>query len=221
MTSKIVNFPENGMTMVINRLTDYTVQHFSGLSDVPHLCVKVKHNNGFAWFGLSIVNVVDNSIWNRRTEDAIRERFMNAMSQVIDLTEMDSDINLLMRSIQDVCTNRKRPVMFGTDSNEFIQINSINNIRIELYRNEVKSESATYGGYFMVVQYGKLSFPVMLYHRGIILHNYITREDAQQLVKEELLSKFPEFFYDINKFIIPYKSIAQITRNRNKWTKIK
>lgn len=223
MTAKIVNFPEARMMMVIKRLTDYTVQHFAGIDNVPHLCVKVRHNNGFAWFGLSIMGPNDPSMirWTSKTEAAVRSRFLEAMEQVIDLAEMDSDINMLMRSIQDVCIGRKRPVMFGGDGNEFIHITAPSNIQIELYRNEVKPESTTYGGYFMTVEYDGQIYPAMVYHRGVILYNYLTKEAVQQLVFEELHGKFTEHFRDISKLTISYQDIMQIPRNRNKWAKVK
>lgn len=221
MTSKIVNFPEVGMMMVITRLTDYTVKHLSGLANVPHLCVKVRHNNGFAWFGLSIVSITDTRGWSRKTTDAIRDRFMDAMGQIIDLAEMDSDLDLLMGNIQSICTARKRPVMFGANSNEFIQISSTNNVQIELYRNEVKHESTTYGGYFMVVEYEDQSFPVMVYHRGVILYNYIDVDAARELARQELLFHFPEMFRNPSALDIPTSEVLIVPRNRNKLARIK
>lgn len=225
MTVKIVNFRDVNMTMVINRLTEYTTQHLSGMDDIPHLCVKVRHGNGFAWFGLSIIAPQPQSdrpsMWTSSTVRSVKEQFLQAMAQVIDMTEMDSDVDLLLRSIQDICNMRKRPVMFGGGSNEFIQIGSKNNIQIELYRTEVKPASATYGGYFMLVEYGDHTFPVMMYHRGIILYNYITKEAALELLHEELLNKFPEFFDRVELLTIPYKEITQVPRNRNQWAKVK
>ncbi len=222
MASKIVNFPEVGTTMVINRLTDYTVQHHSGLADVPHLCVKVRHHNGFAWFGISIIPTGSRQVqWNSHTVRDVKTKFIEAMSQIIDLAEMDSDVDLLMRSIQDICMARKRPVMFGSGSNEFIQISSTNNMQIELYRDEVKSESATYGGYFMTVEYDGQTFPALIYHRGIIAYNYITKEAAADLLRDELLVKFPEFFRHPDRLVIPPSEIMQIARNRNKWAKVR
>lgn len=225
MNAKIVNFKAYPMTMVINRLTDYTTQHFSGLDDVPHLCVKVRHNNGFAWFGLSIITPPPKPssqlIWPVGVVRDVKKQFLEAMSQVIDMTEMDSDVDLLMRSIQDICTRRKRPVMFGGESNEFIQISSQNNIQIELYRREVKNSSTTYGGYFLLVEYDGLKIPVMMYHRGIILYNYITKEAALELLRNELLSKFPEYFSRLESLSIPYKEILQVPRNRNQWNNVK
>lgn len=223
MTSKIVSFPIVGMTMVINRLTDYTVQHYSGLADVPHLCVKVRHHNGFAWFGISIIATQWGrpQQWNSATVREVKTQFLEAMAQIIDLAEMDSDVDLLMRSVQDICSARKRPVMFGAGSNEFIQISSTNNVQIELYRDEVKPESATYGGYFLTIEYDGQTFPAMVYHRGIIAYNYFTKEAALELVRDELLTKFPEFFRDVEKLTIAYGEIMQIPRNRNKWAKVR
>lgn len=224
MTSKIVNFPEAGMTILIRRLTDYTVQHYAGLSDIPHLCVKVRHHNGYAWFGLNIISNTNSTNWPAWPHGLVRsvkEKFLEAMGQVIDLAEMDSDVDLLMRSIQDVHRSSRRPVMFGSGGNDFIQINSVNNLQIELYRKEVKPESLTYGAYFMVIEYDGQVFPSLVYHRGVIVYNYITKESALELMRTELLAKFPEFFRDPSKLVIRYDDITEIPRNRNRFARVK
>lgn len=215
MTTQIVACPN--MTLVIKRLTDYTVRHLSGLSNIPHLCVKVRHQNGFAWFGVNVVGVTDTRPWTHQLEETILKLFEDAMRKIIDLESLESDIPLLMRSLQDITTGRKRPVMFGGDSNEFIQICSDNNVQIEAYREEVKYESTTYGGYFMTVKVGDRLYPVMVYHRGIILYNYITKEAVYELVRNELCTKFPEVFPDLET-VIHFSDIQQLPRNRNKRT---
>jgi hypothetical protein len=203
------------MTLIIKRLTDYTVKHLSGLSNIPHLCVKVRHQNGFAWFGVNVVGITDTSPWSRQLEETILKLFVDAMQKIIDLEALESEIPLLLRSLQDITTGRKRPVMFGGDSNEFIQICSDNNVQIEAYRNEVKQESTTYGGYFMTVSVRDKTYPVMVYHRGIILYNYIERETVLELVRNELCGKFPEVF-PYNESTFDFSTIMQLPRNRSK-----
>lgn len=211
--TQIVTCPN--MTLIIKRLTDYTVKHHSGLSNIPHLCVKVRHQNGFAWFGVNVVGITDTSPWSKVLEDQILKQFEEAMQKIVDLESLESDIPLLLRSLQDISTGRKRPVMFGGKSNEFIQICSVNNVQIEAYRNEVKQESVTYGGYFLTVNVRDKTHPVMVYHRGVILYNYITKEAVHELVRNELCSNFPEVF-PLMETTIRFSDIMQLPRNRSK-----
>lgn len=213
MSAQIVVCPN--MTLVIKRLTDYTVRHLSGLSNIPHLCVKVRHQNGFAWFGINVVGITDTRPWSAQTEETVLKQFNDAMRKIIDMEALESDIPLLMRSLQDITTGRKRPVLFGGDSNEFIQICSDNNVQIEVYRHEVKYEATTYGGYFMTVQVKDKTYPVMVYHRGVILYNYITKEVVHELVRNELCDKFPEVF-PYSETTIRIGDIMQMPRNRNR-----
>jgi len=213
MTTQIVNCQH--MTLLLRRLTDYTVMHHSGMENIPHLCVKVRHNNGFAWFGVNVMSISDTRPWTPKGAAENLNAFMAAMRKIIDLESLESDIPLLMRSLQDITTGRKRPVMFGGGTNEFIQISAGNNVQIEVYREEVKYESTTYGGYFMTVSVGDKTYPVMVYHRGVILYNYITKEAAHELVRNELCSKFPEVF-PVNKTTIRFADITQMPRNRNR-----
>lgn len=214
-STQIVTFPN--MTLVIKRLTDYTLQHYSGISNIPHLCVKVRHHNGYAWFGLNVVAITDTRPWGRDLETLILNKFMVAMKQIVDLESLESEVPLLLRSLQDITTGRKRPVLFGGVSNEFVQISCDNNIQLEVYRNEVKQESTTYGGYFMTVTVNTKTYPVMVYHRGVILYNYITKEVVHELVRNELCGKFPEVF-STHDTVIHYADIVQLPRNRAKRT---
>ena len=213
MATQIVTCPN--MTLVIKRLTDYTVKHLSGLSNIPHLCVKVRHNsNGFVWFGVNVIGITDTKPWTKKTEETVLTQFMDAMRQIIDLVSLESDVPLLMRSLQDITTGRKRPVMFGGDSNEFVQICGTNNVQIEVYRHEVRQEATTYGGYFATVRAKDRTYPVMVYHRGIILYNYITREAVCEMLRNELTALFPDTFGDDT--VIRFSDITQVPRNRNK-----
>ena len=212
MSTQIVTCPN--MTLVIKRLTDYTVMHHSGLSNIPHLCVKVRHNNGFVWFGVNVIGVTDTSAWSKKTEETVYNQFMDAMRQIIDIVALESDVPLLMRSLQDITTGRKRPVMFGGNSNEFVQICSTNNVQIEVYRHEVRHEATTYGGFFATARAGNKTYPVMVYHRGIILYNYITKEAVCEMLREELCGLFPDTFG--TDTIIRFSDIETVPRNRSK-----
>lgn len=213
MSTEIVQCPN--MTLVIKRLTDYTVRHLSGLSNIPHLCVKVRHANGFSWFGVNVIGVTDTQPWSDKLEKEIHKLFIDAMQRLADMEALDTDINMLMRSLQDITTGRKRPILFGGETNEFIHICADNNVQIELYREEVRYESTTYGGYFVPVECDGTTYAAVVYHRGIILYNYLTKEAVQQLLRDELLSKFPEVFKP-NTTTIRNSEMTLLPRNRNR-----
>lgn len=205
----------SNMTLVIKRLTDYTVRHLSGLSNIPHLCVKVRHPNGFAWFGVNVIGITDTKPWTRVVEEEILKKFIDSLQNIIDMESLETDVQLLMRSLQDITTGRKRPLMFGGTGNEFVQISSENNIQIEVYRDEVKHEATTYGGFFATVRVRDRTYPVMAYHRGIILYNYLTKEAVCELIRKELPAQFPEVF-PCDEITVRFSDIEVIPRNRNK-----
>lgn len=194
MSTQIAQTPT--MIMVIKLLSDFTVKRLSGIENVPHLCVKIRHGDGYAWYGINILNITDTSPWDSETARVIQERFMEAMNKIVDLKEMITDVPRLMDSIQDITTGRRRPIMFGGSSNEKMQITAMNNIQIEVYRESVKEESQTYGGHMYELNlYGSRSnerFGVFVYHRGVILYNYADETEVAKMVIDTINEAFPE-----------------------------
>lgn len=216
MSTQIVPTPV--MTMVIKRLTDYTVKRCDGISNIPHLCVKVRHADGFSWFGINILHITDTSPWSEATATTVRELFTDAMHKIVDLKEMRTEVPRLMDSIQDITTGRRRPIMFGAGYNEKIQITAQNNIQIEVYRNTVKEESQSYGGYlYELTTYDASGSPTNLalfvYHRGVILYNNAMPEEISDFVLAELRASFPELE---GKLKMKLNFISQVDRRRTR-----
>lgn len=218
MTTQIVPVPN--MTMVIKRLGDFTVKRLSGIDNIPHLCIKVRHGDGFGWFGVNILNVTDTSPWSAETAQIIETKFMEAMRKIVDMKEMITDVSRLMDSIQDITIGRRRPIYFGGQSNEKLQITGMNNIQIEVYQDAVKKESLTYGGHFFELttqsvdpDTDDIKQALFVYHRGIILYNYSDADEIATYVEEELVRCFPEIYVP-GHFELRY--ISEIERNRSK-----
>ncbi|ANM45104.1 hypothetical protein fnug_337 [Pseudomonas phage fnug] len=202
--------------LVISRNNNYTVNHQSGTDNVPHLCVKVKHSNGYAWFGIIIVDYEKRtSGWTEEEFNAVVTRFHEAMNSQCDIQRLETDINRLMDSIQDVVTGRKRPTLFGGDGNDFIQMHLQNNIQLDIYRNEINEDTLTYGGYRgkVSLRHGYEEYNFFLYHRGIILNHYIDAEIAKELIEDALNKTFPEITYLPRATVEP--TAVERTRNRH------
>lgn len=216
MTTQIVPTPV--MTMIIKRLSDFTVKRLAGINNIPHLCVKVRHGDGYCWFGINVLHVTDTNQWSPETARIVEAEFMSAMHKIVDLKEMMTEVPRLMDSLQDITTGRRRPIMFGGQTNEKIQITATNNIQIEVYREAVKEESQTYGGYlFELTTYDHVAnatdHALFVYHRGVILYNNASVEEIQEFALSELRAAFPELEYNVEMEI---RFVAQIDRQRNK-----
>ena len=215
MSTKIINLPY--VQLVLKRISDYTLNHQSGLDDVPHLCVKVKHNNGYAWFGVNIMNH-EVRPWTRFEIDEVNARFLEAINKLCDVIEIVTDVVRLMESIQDVVTGRKRPTFFGGRGNDMIQMHTFNNVQLDVYREEVNPDTMTYGGFVADVKINGEIYPLFLYHRGVILYHYIDVNDAKQLILDSLQNDFSELFpgHTVEESdITVYKSVER-TRNKNR-----
>ncbi|ARV77054.1 hypothetical protein PHABIO_423 [Pseudomonas phage Phabio] len=216
MTTAIVPTPV--MTMIIKRLSDFTVKRLSGINNIPHLCVKVRHGDGYCWFGINVLHVTDTRPWTAETARQVEKEFTEAMHKIVDLKEMMTEVPRLMDSLQDITTGRRRPIMFGTGSNEKIQITATNNIQIEVYREAVKDESLTYGGYlFELTTYDHLGHStdhaLFVYHRGVILYNNASADEIAEFAITELRNAFPELEY-ANEMEIHF--VYQVDRQRNR-----
>lgn len=44
------------ITILLKLLTNHTINHQSGVDNVPHLCIKVAHGDGYGWYGLQILD---------------------------------------------------------------------------------------------------------------------------------------------------------------------
>lgn len=216
MATKIINLPY--LQLIIKRISDYTLNHQSGLDDVPHLCVKVRHNNGFAWFGINILSH-DQRPWTRFEVDEVNSRFLEGINKMCDIIEIVTDVPRLLESIQDVTSGRKRPTFFGGQGNDMIQMHTINNVQLDVYREEFNKETLTYGGFTAEIEIGGHIYPAFLYHRGVILYHYIDEKAAKDLIVESLSNNFGELFasdgYEIHPDDVVVGRIVQRTRNKH------
>lgn len=216
MTTMIVPTPT--ATLLIKRLTDFTVKRLAGIDNIPHLCVKVRHGDGYAWFGINVLSITDSTPWSHQTLTATTALFMETMNKIVDLKEMITDVNRLMDSIQDVTTNRRRPIMFGGDSNEKMQITAKNNVQIEVYQKAVKEESQSYGGHMFEIDLfnninESTTYGVFVYHRGIVLYNYADVEETKEFLVKTINEAFPEIQH-VELGDVRY--VAQVERHRSK-----
>lgn len=216
MTTMIVPTPT--AVLVIKRLTDFTVKRLAGIDNIPHLCVKVRHNDGWAWFGINILSIEDKEPWSQQTTAATTALFMEAMNKIVDLKEMITDVSRLMDSIQDITTGRRRPIMFGGLSNEKMQITAKNNVQIEVYSDAVKEESQSYGGHMFELDLldrdnKPVTYGAFVYHRGVVMYNYADEEETRKFLIETINQSFPEIPTVLSQDV---RYITQIERHRSK-----
>jgi hypothetical protein len=204
---------------VIKRITDYTVNTQAGRDNVPHLCVKAQHNNGFAWFGVSLITFQSRP-WTPDETKQVRDRLIEAMHRMCDILEFTTDLSRLMDSIRDIVVGRKRPTIFGGGVNEFMQMYLPNNIQFDVFRTEINPNTLTYGGFKVQVNVRDTELFGFLYHRGVILTNYISDADAIEITEAALRDAFPEMFADVAPTeadaTIHVSVLEVVERNRNK-----
>lgn len=209
MSAQIIQLPY--ITLIIRRIADYTTNHQSGKDNIPHLCVKARHHNGFAWFGVHITSF-EGRPWTQAEYEEVSDRFVNAMHKICDIQELITDLPRLMDSIQDVVTGRKRPTLFGGDGNDLLQMHMGQNVQLDVYRGQLNKDTLTYGGFEGQVYMNGQWFYCFLYHRGIILTNYIDKAGAKEMAEAALQSAFPEVFGGHAEVEID----EEIDRTRNK-----
>ncbi|AEH03774.1 hypothetical protein AVT69_gp349 [Pseudomonas phage PhiPA3] len=213
MSAQIVNLPF--VTLIVQRINDYTVNHQSGTDNIPHLCVKVKHANGFAWFGINVMPGFEQRNWTSSESNQVRERFLDAIHLLTDVVEMVSNVDRLMDSLQSIVSGHKRSIQICAPHNEFLQCYLNNNIQLDVYREEVNEEIMSYGGFFFTVNIRNQDYPGFLYHRGIILYNYIDEDEAKLLISSNLDTLYPELIgCDLEADDIIIHKVVERTRNR-------
>lgn len=209
--------PTPTATLLIKRLTDFTVKRLAGVDNIPHLCVKVKHGDGFAWFGINVLSITDKTMWSQETTEKTAEIFMDTMRKIIDLEEMITDVGRLMESIRDITTGRRRPIMFGGVSNEKMQITAANNVQIEVFSDSVAEESLSYGGHMFELDLHSdettTQYALFVYHRGIVLYNYADPDEIAAFVRKSINEAFPELI-SVEPEDLRY--ITQVDRQRSK-----
>jgi hypothetical protein len=210
MSTQIIQLPH--VTMVIKRITDFTVNHQSGLDNIPHLCVKAQHHNGYAWFGLNLITFQSRQ-WTAEETATLVTRFNEAMNNICDIKEIVTDMDRLIDSIQDIVIGRKRPTIFGGEGNDLLQMHLANNIQLDVYRETINPDSLTYGGFQGAVLIDGEWRDFLMYHRGVIISNYIDEDTAEELARNSINENFKEFLF-LDSDSIEVDRVVERTRNR-------
>lgn len=191
MSTNIISLPY--IKMVLNRINDYTANNQSGVDNIPHCNIKVKHSNGFAWFGVNILDFKKQQ-WTIFEEDEVKARLLASLNHLCDIVEIVTDMNRLIDAIKDIISERKQPTVYGGEGNLFIQNTLSNNIQMDIYRDDLPTDVLTYGGFAFDLHIDDRSLVGFLYHRGIIIYNYINETIARELVINSVIDQFGDIF---------------------------
>lgn len=214
MSAHIVEVPDV-IRILLKRIENYTLNRQYGEGNIPHLCIKVKHNNGFAWFGVHILESPAQG-WLPEEREKIEHEIRDGLEKICDIQELVTDMPRLMDSILDVVSQRKRPTIYGGQGNDFLQLHANSNVQFDVYREHRNAETLSYGGYEGEVVINNRWYPFFLYHRGVILYNYIDQDTAKRLIQLALIRQFPEFFDDADDDFVAIDRIVDRTRNKRR-----
>jgi len=214
MSAHIVEVPDT-IRILLKRIEQYTVNRQYGEGNIPHLCIKVKHNNGFAWFGVHILEAPVQH-WSVETRDEIEAEIRNGLDKICDIQELVTDMPRLMDSISDVVSSRKRPTIFGGMGNDLLQLHTDGNVQLDVYREHHNADTLSYGGFEGEVRMNGRWYHFFLYHRGVILYNYIDAEVAKRMITRALTRQFPEIFDEDDADFVQVDRTADRTRNKRK-----
>jgi hypothetical protein len=214
MSAHIVEVPDN-IKILLKRIENYTSNKQYGEGNIPHLCIKVKHSNGFAWFGVHILEAPA-SIWSIEIRDLIEKEIRDGLEKICDIQELVTDMPRLMDSISDVVSSRKRPTIFGGQGNDLLQLHTDGNVQLDVYREHPNGDTLSYGGFEGELALNNRWYPFFLYHRGVILYNYIDDKAAKSIITRALIRQFPEIFdEDDLDFVIVDRHVER-TRNKRR-----
>lgn len=211
MSSHIIEVPDT-IRILLKRIENYTINKQYGEANIPHLCIKVRHSDGFAWFGLHVLTS-NPANWNPLVKDQVESLIVDGLNKICDVQELETDMKRMSESVNDIVTSRKRPVLYGDYGNELINLHMESNVQIDAYRNQPNPETLTYGGFSGEVQLNGRWYPCFIYHRAVILYNYVDVATAEAMVQRALTRQFPELFEDSDNFVI---IDTEVQRTRNK-----
>lgn len=200
------------LKLLLKRINNFNTNHNEGWINIPNMCVKVKHGNGFAWFGINILDY-ENITWSNKDREAAGKAITEALGMLTDLEYIASDINRTLDSILEIINEKKTNLLLSNitpkehnlDSyilrneknnhkDQIVAMNLTNGVSLELYKDTIDPDSLSYGGFALEITTHKGKFPAILYHRAIILNNYIESEQAEDIVKYALEGYFNELF---------------------------
>lgn len=214
MSAYIIDVPEQ-IKILLKRIDNYTLNKQYGEGNIPHLCIKVKHNNGFAWFGVHILEAPIN-VWPTELRDRIRTEVVEGLDKICDVQEIVTDMERLLDSIFDVVSGRKRPTIFGGLGNDLLQLHTDGNVQLDVYREYRNGDTLSYGGFEGELLISGRWYRFFLYHRGIMLYNYIDTEAAIRIISNALIKQFPEIFDEDETDFVQVDGTLERTRNKRR-----
>lgn len=216
------------VTLLLKRIHNFNTDHQEGWSNIPHMCLKVKHGNGFAWFGINVVKYV-NTNWTFQMRQSVIKMITDGLSQLIDLEDIVSDMDRTIESILEIVNEKKTNVLLSnivkTDSeldnyilrngkteerNVLLSMNLTNGVTLEVYDGNLDFDSLSYGGFALEIKTSKGSFPAMLFHRTTIL-NHCIQADLAKKVTQHALSGYFGGLFDVD---IEVEVLKIVERNR-------
>lgn len=214
MSAHIVEIHDT-IKILLKRIDNYTLNKQYGEGNIPHLCIKVKHHNGFAWFGAHILEApVQN--WSIEIRDELEAAIREGLDKICDVVELITDMSRLLDSISDVVSARKRPTLFGGTGNDLLQLHMEGNVQLDVYRDSPNPDTLTYGGFEGEVCINGCWYYAFLYHRGVIIYNYIDSPTAMSMIDRALSRQFPELFDLTEGSIAQVDRIVERTRNKRR-----
>ena len=187
---KIIKLQE--CTLVLHRMVNYTVNHQSGWAQIPHACIKVHHENGYAWFGVNMIPEVNDQVFDKATIKYIEKEIRGITDVVSILTDLERLTKVLANGSGRTLDN----VIFDSTSDIAVRLTMPNNVRLTLYREGVEIEESIMGkGGFVVTIHNKgETLEGFVHHRAIVLPNYVDELQVKQHVLEGLNKAFPDNF---------------------------
>lgn len=213
MSTQIIQ--ANKAMLVIKRITDFTVNHQSGFDNIPHLCIKIQHGNGFAWFGLNVIPMMDIDVFSSSEQESLKNNIISALNRLTDIVKIETDMDRLMSNVSDIITHNQAACIYGNqNSNDYIYIDGKHNIQLEIYRDVVDESSSSFGGYKGYVIINNDKYPFLLFHKSVILNNYISMKDAEDFVVRTLVGTFGNIAcFNISNKDVVTEDIVERTRN--------
>lgn len=214
----------DNIKLLIRRITNFNTDHQEGWSSIPQQCIKVKHGNGYAWFGVNILNY-NNTEWDTYKRSELEREIKEALFNLTDVEEVISDITRTVDFILEIINGRKTAALLNLNTyqkNEYLlrndevenhvllSVSLSNGVSLEVYEYEMDPNTLSYGGFALELTTNKGKFPAMLYHRNVILNNYITSQLAQEIT-ESVIQSYLGSLLDVQMDI---KVIKIVERNR-------
>ncbi len=195
------------VTLLLNRINNYNQNHQDGYENIPHLCIKIKHNNGYAWYGLTVIKY-KNVGWTTEMRSDVKTEILSGLAKLTDLVEVVSDMDRIIDSILEVVNEKKTNLLIANNSdhsgdmldtyslrneksesrNILLTLNLANSVVFEVYDGDFDFDKLSYGGFALEVVLNGKTCPGIMFHRSVVVNNYIDEHKAKEIVEYTLNS---------------------------------